>query len=87
MINPQETLRPCGGKQDTETVYYVELGGRSGETEGEGERERGERVLISNLPKKPGGEIQCVNHFTRRIAAVIRLNTPCTNTQNKSAHY
>lgn len=54
MINPQETLRPCGGKQNTETVYYVELEGRSGETEGEGEREREERKCLSQIyPKNP----------------------------------
>lgn len=57
MINPPETQRSCRGKQNTETVYYVELEGRfrergqerKTETEGDGEA----RVLISNLPKNP----------------------------------
>lgn len=53
------------------------------------ERERGERERQSaylKFTKKPGGEKQCVNHLTKQRAAVIRLNTPCTNTQNKGTH-
>lgn len=90
MINPQETQRPCGGKQNTETVYYVELEGRLSETEGEGEREEidweGRVSAYLKFTKKPGGEKQCVNHLTKQRAAVITLNTPCTNTQNKGTH-
>lgn len=95
MINPQETQRPCGGKQNTETVYYGEFEGRLREKEGgrergqrEGERERtegGRESAYLKFTKKPGGEKR-VNHFTKQRAAVIRLNTPCTNTQNKSTH-
>lgn len=83
MINPQETQRPCRGKQNTETVYYVELEGRLSETEDEREREESAYLKFT---KKPGGEKQCVNHLTKQRAAVIRLNTPCANTLRTHMH-
>ncbi len=83
MINPQETQRPRRAKQNIETVYYVELERRLSETEGR--REERESAYLK-FTKNPGGEKQCVNHFTKQRAAVITLNTACTNTQNKSTH-
>lgn len=50
MINPQEAQRPRGGKQSTETVYYVGLEVRLSETEGERERER--REYLSQIYQK-----------------------------------
>lgn len=54
MINSQETQRHCRGKQDNETVYYVELEGK-----------KTERAYLK-FTKRPGGEKQCVNHLTKQ---------------------
>lgn len=49
MIKPQETQRPCRGKQNTETVYYIELEGRFRETGGKRE---GKGECLSRIYQK-----------------------------------
>lgn len=50
MINPRETQRARGGKQNAETVHYVGGGSKIGKDSGERE-ERVREGLISYFPK------------------------------------
>lgn len=55
----------------------LELEARLGKTVGrEKESERGPYLIFT---KKRSGKKQCVNHFTKLWAAVIRLNMSCAH--------
>lgn len=74
MRDPQETPKPCVGKQNTETGHYGEVAARTIE------RDRKERETFKIKKKRNGGK-QRVNHISEQRVAVIRLNTCCTRTE------